>query len=474
MTPVGLSAVGTSQTARDRWSAPAPLVPAGTATGSLGLAATAGGSVLAGWVQGPPPMVYAGGAFRSSARESKASMAAANSSSQEVTVAHGSVLDGFRRSAVLAAGPSGSLLSLHVTVSTPDVGYVVWQGPSTSLRLGVVCSGTIVVSNRRLVTDAVPLALFPLTGGRAAVVFDKYGHGTPFLEYGLLSPTGRMGKIARIAHPGSRDTAATELSVNPRGDLIATWVHNDLASSPGTSPSSSRFIPARLVVALCRPALHCASPEAIRLGTTKPACINPAVAISPNGTATVIAAESDWGTGCDAPLGVRASVTPAGSPHLQPTRTIQTKGDWPTAEPIGRAGTMMVFNSGLASSDSFSSSFLPATDAARTRTSLLDNGGFWNTGQQLLAPANNGWYVITWSHANRRANANVSLKAVVGHDGQLQRSSVAVGATQHISGYLGATDGHGNAMILFDGSTATSDGAAWPYTSGLYTTVLRH
>jgi hypothetical protein len=136
-----------------------------------------------------------------------------------------------------------------------------------------------------------------------------------------------MGNIARIAHPGSRDTAATELSVNPRGDLIATWVHNDLAAPPGTSPTSGRFIPARLVVALCRPALHCASPETLQLGTTKPACINPAVAISPNGTATVLAAENDWGTGCDTPLGVRASVTPAGSPHLQPTRTIQTRGD---------------------------------------------------------------------------------------------------------------------------------------------------
>ncbi len=401
-------------------------------------------------------------------------MARAKSSTQEVAVADGSLLGGFLRSAVLAAGPSGSLLSLHVTLSTPDVGYVVWQGPSTSLRLGVVCAGKVVVSNRRLVRDAVPLALFPLTGGRAALVFDRYGHGTPFLEYGLLSANGRMGKIARIAHPGPRDTAATELSVNPHGDLIAAWVHNDLAAPPGTSPTAGRFIPAQLIVALCRPALHCASPETVRLGTTRPACINPAVAMSPNGTATVIAAENDWSTGCDKPLGIRASMTPAGDPNLQPTRSIQTKGDWPIAEPVGRGGTVVVFNSGLASSDSFSSSFLPATGAARARTSLLDNGGFWNTGQQLLAPAINGWYVITWSHANRRANPNLSLNAVVGHDGQLQRSSVAVLATRHISAYLGATDGHGDAMILFDGSTDTGNGAAWPYTSGLYTTVWPH
>ncbi len=382
-------------------------------------------------------------------------------------VAEGSVLGGFRGSGMLAAGPSGSLLSLHVTVALPDVGYAVWEGPSTTLRLGVVCNGRIAVSNRRLATDAVPLALFPLSGGRAAVVFDKYGHGTPLLEYGVLSPDGRIGKIARIAHPGPRDTAATELSVNAGGELIAAWVHDDAASPP----SSARFIPAKLVVAQCRPALHCRAPETIRLGTTKPACINPAVAISPRGVATVIAAAADWDLGCDKPLGVWASMTPPGAATVRPMQEIHTQGDWPIAEPTGPAGTAMVFNAGTASSDSFSSSFLPAAGVTHSHTSRLDNDGFWNTGQQLLAPANSGWYVITWSHANRRTNPNISLNAVVGHDGQLQPPSVAVGPTRHISAYLGATDGHGDAMIMFHGSTDTGNGAAWPYTSGLYTTV---
>jgi len=415
-------------------------------------------------------MVSASGPGRSSPQQFKATTAAPT---QEVMVAEGTVLGGFRGSDELAAGPSGSLVNLYVTVAAPDVGYVVWQGPSTSLRLGVLCGGRVAVLNRRLVTDAVPLALFPLSGGRGAVVFDKYGHGTPFLEYGLLSPAGRIGKLARIAHPGSHDTAATELSVDSRGDLIAAWVHDDGASPPGTAPGSPGFVPAKLVVALCRPALHCGSPETIPLGTTEPACINPAVAISPQGTATVIAAAADWGIGCDAPLGVRASVTPAGARYLEPMREIQTEGDWPIAEPVGRAGTAMVFNSGLAASDSFSSSFMTATSVAHFHTSLLDRGGFWNTGQQLLAPANNGWYVITWSHANRRANPNLSLRAVVGHDGRLQRASVAGGATRQISAYLGATDGRSNAMILFNGSTDTGNGAAWPYTSGLYITVRR-
>jgi hypothetical protein len=212
-----------------------------------------------------------------------------------------------------------------VALASPGVGYVVWEGPSTTLRLGVVCGSPIVVSNRRLVSGAVPLALFPLSGGGAAVVFDRYGHGTPFLEYGLLSADGRMGRIARIAHPGSRDTAATEVSVNSRGELIAAWVHDDGASSPRTSPGSARFVPAKLIVALCRPALQCGSPETIRLGTTKPACINPAVALSPQGAATVIAAAADWGTGCDKPLGVWASVTAAEPPTFNRCRRFKRR-----------------------------------------------------------------------------------------------------------------------------------------------------
>jgi hypothetical protein len=462
------------QTLRGRWGAPAPLVPGGTATNSLALSATPTGRVLAGWVQGPPPKVFFGAAVHARASGDRATPRQARAATQKVSIAEGSFAGGFRRKAVLSVGRSGTLSNLYVAESTPDVGYVVWQGPSTALRLGVVCDRKIVVLNRRLVRDAVPLALFPLSGGRAAVVFDKYGHGTPFLEYGLLSERGRMGKIARIAHPGPRDTAATELSVNARGELVAAWVHNDGASPQGISPTSPRFVPAQLVVASCRPALHCRSPETIPLGTAHPACINPAVAISPDGTVTVIAAADDWGTGCDKPLGVRASVTTAGSANLRPMHKIQTEGDWPIAEPVGEAGTVWVFNSGLASSGSFSSSFLPATGIAHSRTSLLDKGGFWNYGQQLLSPANNGWYVITWSHANRRTNPNLSLKAVVGHDGHLEHSLVAVSATHQISAYLGAADGRGDAMILYSGSTDRGDGAPWPYTSGLYTTILRH
>lgn len=63
--PVGASlrASVTGRSARSgsgRWSAPAALVAAGTAATSLGISATPGGWLLAGWIEGPPPKVTAG------------------------------------------------------------------------------------------------------------------------------------------------------------------------------------------------------------------------------------------------------------------------------------------------------------------------------------------------------------------------------------------------------------------------------
>lgn len=462
-----------SRTAHSGWSAPVALAPAGTATESLGLSATPTGSLLAGWLQGPPPKVIIGGPRLSRSTESNASTPQPQASSQEVRLAEGSFAAGFHPPVALSAGPSGSLTNLQITLSAPDVGYAVWdQQPTIALRLSVMCNDEVVVSNRQLLRHAVPLALFPLLGGRAALVFDQYGHGTPFLEYAVLSATGRMGAIARIAHPGPRDTAATQLSVNPRGELIASWVHDDLAH-PRSSPTSPGSATAKLVVAVCKPALHCTSPQTVPLGAIKPACINPAVSISPDGTTTVIAAADEWhATGCDAPLGVRASVTRGRSTSLEPMRLIQTQGDFPLAEPVGNAGAVMVFNPGLASSNSFAWSFLPAASTAHVPASLLDNGGWWNTGQQTLAPANTGWYLITWTHANRKVNPKLSIRAALGHNDRVGPASVAVNARRRTAAYVAATSGHRDAIILFSGSTDTGDGAPWPYSSGLYATVL--
>lgn len=463
-----------ARTARRGWSAPVALASAGVPASSLGLSATPGGWLLAGWIQGPPPKVTAGGPGLFGSSGFKAHTHQGAVTTQTVRIAAGTLKGGFARSVQLSAGPSGSLTNLQVTLSAPDVGYVAWaQQPGTALRVGVVCNGRVTVLNRKLAGDAVPLALFPLVGRRAALVFDQYGHGTPFLEYAILSPSGQMGPPATIAHPGTHDTEATELSVNPRGELIASWVHNDAASPPGSSPASPGFVPAELVVAVCKPALRCAPPTTVRLGATKPACVNPAVAINPGGTTTVLAAADDWGNGCDDQLGLRAAVTSGPSSPLQPMQLIRTDGDYPVAQPVGDIGTAIAFNPGSASSGAFGWMFLPGNSSGPAPNAVLDNGGYWNTGEPTLAPANDGWYLVTWTHANARANPRTSLRAAVGHYGQIGPATVAVNAHTHIAAYLGATDGHGTAIILFSGSTDMGNGAGWPYTSGLYATVLR-
>jgi hypothetical protein len=81
--------------------------------------------------------------------------------------------------------------------------------------------------------------------------------------------------------------------------------------------------------------------------------------------------------------------------------------------------------------------------------------------------------MITWTHANSNFNPQLSLRAAVGHDGRVEPTSVVVSAHRRIDNYVGATDGRGNAVIVFSGSTDTGDGAPWPYSSGLYATVRR-
>lgn len=450
-----------------RWSAPAALVSAGTAATSLGISATPGGSLLAGWIEGPPPKVMAGG-------PTSAGAASASPTSQAVMVAAGRFGAGFQPPIKLSSGPSGSLTNLTVSLSAPEVGYAVWgQAPGPTLRLSVIRRGRVVIANRLAFRDAVPLALFPLARGRSALVFDQYGHGTPFLEYTILSADGRSGAVAGIAHPGPHDTAAVELSVNPSGALIASWVHDDAASPPGTVPGSPRFVAARLIVAVCKPALRCAAPQAVSLGAVKPACINPAVTISPNGTTTVIAAANDWGTGCNAPLGIRAATTRGSGTGVGPMRLIEREGDWPVAVPVGNRGTVMAFNAGVSHSRSLAWSFLPATGSLRMSAPLLDRGGYWNTGQETLTPVHGGWYLITWTHSTGNSGARLVLQAALGHDGHVQAPAVAVGALTRVAANVAATDGSGNAVILFSRSTDTGNGAPWPYSSGLYTTVLR-
>lgn len=78
--------------------------------------------------------------------------------------------------------------------------------------------------------------------------------------------------------------------------------------------------------------------------------------------------------------------------------------------------------------------------------------------------------MIAWTHANRNNNPQLSVRAAVAHNDRVEPASVAISARPYPNQYVAATDGHGNAIILFNASTDTGNGAPWPYTSGLYAT----
>jgi hypothetical protein len=452
----GLSTRGlsSSRSAAERstvggWSRPVQLVPARTVTGSLEVAGTGGGSLAAVWVQGRFPIV--------SLEPLNASAPPKPVGRQEVMLAHGTFAAGFERPVQLAAGQSGSFTNLQVTASAPDIAYAVWeQSPGVTLRLSIMRAGHLVVSWVPLVHDAVPLALFPIVGGSAALIWDQYGHGDPFVQYAIVSSAGKLGAVVKIAHPGPRDTAATEVSVNESGELIAAWVHDDLAVVPGSSPSSPRYRTAQLMVAVCKPALRCASPQAVPVGDSKPACIEPAVAIGPDGTTTVVAA------GCENFFGIRASVTHGSTTAVEPTRLIATYGAYPALVPVGNDGTLIAFNPGIVPYQSLAWSRLSANPNGRVAVRVLDHGGAFNSASQdQLAATDNGEYVIAWPHANTDVNPHPSLMAALGHNDQLGRPSVVAPASVGPNQYVAAIDQRGDAIIMFNAFGANHGGGVF-------------
>jgi hypothetical protein len=459
------------------WSAAVAIVSSNVATGSLGASATSAGAVVAAWVEGPPPRVKLGGPppWPPPVRPS----AVARLGRQRVMVAVGSFARGVGRPLQLSAGRSGAFGALRVAMSAPDTAYVAWeQTPGPVLRLSVVRAGRVVVARRLLARDAVPLALFPTARGRAALVFDRYGHGTPYLDYAIVSRAGTLGAVARVGHPGTNDTADAELSANRRGELVAAWVHDDIAPFPVSRGVSSRYRTAQLVVSACRPALRCAAPVTVALGHTKPACIDPAVAIGPAGTVTVIASAQRFvARGCAAPLGLWESLTAPGASALASMRMIDAAGASPVAAPAGRSGTTMLFYPGAAPYESLSSLWLPARPAGQAgplRPSALDRGGEIGEEQPgQLAAAGDGWWVMSWEHSAVRVNPRVAILAVVGRGATGGPASVAVPSGVPVWQYVTAVDGRGDAMLLYTGSTSRGSGAPYPYSQGVYVETAR-
>ena len=438
--PYDTSICAGSRSLQRVWRAPLTLVPSSQYTSGLQLAVSADGHVAAGWLQGPPPKVTAGPAA--------GQVHATPTTRQQVTVDLGTLSGGFGKPLVLRSGSSGTLGAPSVAQSGAHLSYAVWgESPNANLRIAVLRDGQPQRPPVIRLHDAQPVALAAVHGGRAALVWEQYGQGFPFLEYALVGANGGLGRTVTIAHLSGQDSADPKVSLNNRGELVAAWVHGGgiRFRRPGHPLPYGK---ARLIVTVCKPAGQCTAPRAIRLETSRPACLNPAVAISDGGIATLLAAGQDPGPhGCTTPLGVWSATSGTGR-DLGPTSVIAAAGDAPVATPLGRGGALTVFNPGTIPYQTLAWSVLTPQRRRFTKPLLIPDPSTINT--PSLAANTDGQFVIAWAHASARRNPKLSIKAALGEHANLDTPQLIVSTSTQPGTFTTAIDAHGNAIVLWN------------------------
>jgi hypothetical protein len=433
--PYDTSICAGSKPLRRVWSVPMTLVPSSEYTSPPQLSVSAQGHTVAAWLQGPPPKVYAAHAQASPA------------ATQRLMVDLGTTSGGFAQPLMLASGASGVPGEPKVAMSGPHLAYIAWsQLPKSDLRIAVLRDGHLVGAPDVRLHDAQPVALAPLRGGRAALVWDQYGHGFPFLQYALVDAAGRLGRATRIAHFSGLDTANTELSINDRGQLVAAWVHSGPAkhSKPGQPIANGS---ARLIVSTCQSVRRCSRPRAIPLGRTRPACVNPAVAISEDGTATVVAAALDPAArGCARPLGIWEGRGAPGHGLGSMSRLVGA-GDGPRASPAGRGGALTVFNPGAAPYQTLAWSMLIRRRGFSKPVLIRDPSTIYSPS---LAANTDGQFLVAWTHASARRNATLSIRVALGQDGQLGAPEAISSGDVSANSLTTGIDGAGNAIVIWN------------------------
>jgi len=118
----------------------------------------------------------------------------------------------------------------------------------------------------------VVMALAPLRAGGAAIAWNQYGHGFPTLEYASLNAAGKPSRAMRISHFSGKDSEAVQISINRRGQLVSSWVHD-----AGRAHNAHKGFE-QLMAAICDSTNRCSAPRVIALGRTRPACVSPAAA----------------------------------------------------------------------------------------------------------------------------------------------------------------------------------------------------
>lgn len=420
-----------------RWGTTTALVKGDVQTGFPQVALAPGGQALAAWIQGPPPEVTAG----------PASGAASTSVSpiQEVVADRGSVQGGFRTPRTLSEATSGSLSSLTVAMSGRGSGYLAWeQGIAIGVYLAVLDRSGVAAAAHLVRKNAVPLGLFPLRQGKAALVWDQYGHGFPILEYGRVDRAGRLSGVTRVAHLNGHDQIPTQISVNSRGVLAAAWTNGGGTALRHGKPVA---VTAHLIAVTCKPFTSCSALQTIPLGRTRPTCINPAVAVSPDGTTHVLAAANDQAPrGCDRPLGLwETNGSPGG--RLRRAVRLSSRGDWPVAALEGRGGAVAAFNPAAIPADTLAWLTLGRASQS-TRPRRLPDRDTVNT--PVVSGTEAGSFLIAWEHASSHSNPRISVRAVLGAGHRVGRATGVVPARDNVSSFSAAVDGAGDGILIWN------------------------
>ncbi len=408
------------------------------------------GAEVAGWLQGPPPRVSFGSG--SSVSSGDPFVAPVTTTRQTVVVDWGSLAGGFGAPLVLASGPSGSQGAPWVAGAGSEA-FVAWdERRAQDVHLVLLRGGRVVVKRALGLRDAELVALEGLSGNRGEIVWDQYGHGFPLLKAALITAAGRIGKPVVIAHPGGRDTAAIEISTNARGDLVAAYVH-DQASFTGPHGTPGRHGSARVMLSVCKAALHCTGPRGLRLGATRPVCINPAVAMTSSGTAILVAAAQDGGAkGCSYPAGVWQASAVAGR-RFDAARKVVAAGDSPIAAPNGPAQAVAALSPGVAPYQTMAWTTIRAAAGSPVSLRRVPDGDVINS--PLLAANAGGQFVLVWEHASSHRNPRISLNAAIGAGTKLKHLHRLADGNHPPQSVATAMNAHGDAIVIWNDFTSS-------------------
>jgi hypothetical protein len=236
---------------------------------------------------------------------------------------------------VLAEHAADTNDGLDIAISGAGVRYIAWATHAGGWMIESAASGGSFSAPHALLPGRdQPLRLVRSPAGPVAAVWFAWIGETPLLRYALLRPDGTLGRTITVGRWSNGSPEGTPFALNDRGEFAALDMVG--RSEEGTIP------PAPLVH-ICNPAGHCSRPHELHFGHI-PAKVdeNQAIALSNDGTVTVLASFSEEPNPPNKPLGLWAGVRRPGKRWSAP-QEISNGGELPLAASDGNSSAVMVF-----------------------------------------------------------------------------------------------------------------------------------